>query len=161
VLDHDADGYNRPQDCDDANPAINPGALDVPADGVDQDCDGAAAPWPRLRARVSMSVEYAARRSRVVGLTVFDVEPRTAVTVTCKGRGCAFKTKRVTATRAGKLTLTRLFKGRKLAAGTQVDVAVRHPAAIGPSVRFVTRAQAVPKRTERCLAPGEQRPAAC
>jgi hypothetical protein len=161
VLDHDGDGYNRPQDCNDADAAISPGARDVPADGVDQDCDGTAAPWPRLRARVSMAVEYAGRHSRVVNLTVFDVEPKTAVTVTCKGRGCPFKTKRATARRAGKLVLTKLFKGRRLPAGTQVDVAVRHPSAIGPWSRFVTRAAAIPKRTERCLAPGAQRPTAC
>lgn len=43
-LDGDADGVNRPADCDDANPAIRPGATDVPGDGIDQDCaDGDAA----------------------------------------------------------------------------------------------------------------------
>ena len=42
-LDADADGHNAPQDCDDANPAIHPGAGDVAGDGVDQDCSGADA----------------------------------------------------------------------------------------------------------------------
>ncbi len=39
---HDQDGDGTPlrDDCDDANPAIHPGALDLPSDGVDQDCSG-------------------------------------------------------------------------------------------------------------------------
>ena len=39
-LDHDGDGALPPEDCDDHAPAIHPGALDLPGDGVDQDCDG-------------------------------------------------------------------------------------------------------------------------
>ncbi len=44
--DDDADGYAveggscGPVDCDDLNPAINPGACDIKRDGIDQDCNG-------------------------------------------------------------------------------------------------------------------------
>ncbi|MCB9675725.1 MAG: hypothetical protein H6737_11445 [Alphaproteobacteria bacterium] len=45
AADADGDGYAAPlfggPDCDDADPAVSPGALDVANDDVDQDCDGA------------------------------------------------------------------------------------------------------------------------
>ena len=41
--DADADGYFTPADCNDGDAAINPGAWDVPNNGVDEDCNGADA----------------------------------------------------------------------------------------------------------------------
>ena len=40
--DNDGDGYTYADDCDDHNPAINPGAYDVVGDSVDNDCNGKA-----------------------------------------------------------------------------------------------------------------------
>jgi len=47
--DNDGDGYGFPgsaactypeEDCNDTNPAVNPGVLEVPDNGIDDDCDG-------------------------------------------------------------------------------------------------------------------------
>jgi hypothetical protein len=54
--DRDGDGAPWHADCDDADPAVRPGADDVSRDGVDHDCDGRdepadadadGVPWPR------------------------------------------------------------------------------------------------------------------
>jgi N,N-dimethylformamidase beta subunit-like, C-terminal/Putative metal-binding motif/Bacterial Ig domain len=46
--DDDRDGYAEPQDCNDANPAVFPGAVEI-CNGVDDDCDGQTdEPFPDL-----------------------------------------------------------------------------------------------------------------
>jgi hypothetical protein len=39
-VDADCDGFVTAVDCDDSDADIHPGALDIPDDGIDQDCDG-------------------------------------------------------------------------------------------------------------------------
>lgn len=40
LADADGDGVSPPDDCDDGNASVFPGAEEIVADGVDQDCDG-------------------------------------------------------------------------------------------------------------------------
>jgi hypothetical protein len=43
IPDADGDGAVKPDDCDDGNPAIRPGVIDVLDNGIDEDCSGADA----------------------------------------------------------------------------------------------------------------------
>jgi hypothetical protein len=41
LIDNDGDGLNEEQgDCDDVNPNIHPGVVDIPDNGIDEDCNG-------------------------------------------------------------------------------------------------------------------------
>ena len=45
-VDGDLDGYTDDVDCDDTDPDVNPGAVEVPGNEVDEDCDGVIEPAP-------------------------------------------------------------------------------------------------------------------
>ncbi|HET6548472.1 MAG TPA: putative metal-binding motif-containing protein [Solirubrobacter sp.] len=188
--DADQDGFDARRDCDDANPAIHPGATDVAGNGVDEDCSGADTPAPanpgttpvpdttpipdatpiatpvstapaRLQARVVYRWDLGARWSRVVQLSVRDAPKGARVTLRCSGRGCPFKT-RSKKLPNGRGELAKAFKKRRLKQGAVVDVMIGAPRTIAKVVRFtVVGKHKLPRQQQLCRPPGVRAPQVC
>jgi hypothetical protein len=85
------------------------------------------------------------KQTRVDALTLEGVHKGAKVTVTCKGKGCAFKQKTLTATGA-KIKLAKSFKKRKLAAKTVITITLAD--ATGTKrFRYTLRAGKFPKKS--------------
>lgn len=93
------------------------------------------------------------------------------VTTSCHGRGCPFarhatlvtKAKRCAPKQAncpapGRIDLAPRFRGRRLAVGAQITVAITRRGWIGKYYQFTVRARRGPRVQIACLAPGATRP---
>jgi hypothetical protein len=161
-LDHD--GYVSAAlagpDCDDGKPAIHPGATDVPHDGIDQDCSGKDAPYPRLRVTASVSVGYA-RRFTIISALKLTGAPRGAkIALTCSSRrkGCRFTRRTVTVRSSRPVQLGKYLKKAHYKKGATVTLLVTRPGYIGTRIRYTIRIRHLPRKTIRCTQPGSTRP---
>ncbi len=67
--DRDGDGFAAPSDCNDCVASVNPGALDIPGNGLDEDCSGKADDEPLDCERgLSTSSKSALDAARALGL---------------------------------------------------------------------------------------------
>ena len=168
-IDNDQDGFVGGFDCDDANPARNQGATDIPGDGIDQDCDGFDTPIPFVGYGLSATISAPARNQRGIRFKRFVITRLPAdrrVDVTCtsaksKVGRCPFE-KATRRPRAGssKASLTALFKSRRLAPGAKVEFRVTAPKLNGRVRRFTVRAASV-RSQELCLIAPRTTPRAC
>jgi hypothetical protein len=87
------------------------------------------------------------------------------VTVSCRGRGCAFRkqtrTAKSTSDEPTALLRFRRFQRHVLRAGTILKVLVTKPATIGKYARLQMRRRKPPQRTDSCVAFGTTAPIPC
>jgi hypothetical protein len=160
-VDGDRDGVSPPVDCDDTDSHVHPGAPEVANDGIDQDCNGADAAG-RLSAIISNTWRFTRKSTRVVRLRVTEAPGGATVRVTCRGKhkGCP-RPKTFSASAGGRVTLTSMFRRKRLRPGATVEVAVSAPNRIAKVVRFKIRRSHSPKTKTLCQAPGAPKPGRC
>jgi hypothetical protein len=168
-VDEDHDGFIGGFDCDDHDPSRNQGATDIPGDGIDQDCDGFDTPIPFVDYGLSASISKpkgAQRGIKFTRLVITRLPADRRVAVTCtsaasKAGRCPFKsaTRRPKAG-ASQVSLTSLFKGRRLAPGAKVEFRVTAPGFNGRVRRFTVRPTTL-RSQELCLVAPHTTPRAC
>jgi hypothetical protein len=97
--------------------------------------------------------------TRVQRLVVKSVPTGGTVRVACRGRGCAFKSK--TLKKRGRVSLTSLFRHRRLRSRTGVEIRVTAPNFIGKVFTFKMRKTSTPTSKLRCLPPGSTKALPC
>jgi Ca2+-binding RTX toxin-like protein len=176
-VDADQDGTVATFDCDDADPVRNPAATDVPADGIDQNCDGFDELKPFVAGAVALLTRATSKGRRVRSLRVTDVLKGSRLVATCtapkakKGTKrtravrspCAFKTKTKTAQVANKpVSFTTDFRNRVLPAGTQIQIRITSGDLVGKIWIYRINNRTSPRETRRCLTKGNSaKPTVC
>ena len=167
LLNLDDDGYRAPQDCRDDDPGINPGARDVLADGIDQNCDGFDGP-PPVRGAIVARWRPGRQTTKAVRLLVTGLYRGARVSIGCRGRGCPLRAR----TRRppmpdnplalGIVDLRRLLRDRPLRPGSTLTVRIEQRNMTTKLAVFRIRKGRPPAGGElRCLPAGAATPVAC
>jgi hypothetical protein len=164
-IDNDRDGFFAGQDCNDADPAIRPGALEIKGNRIDENCDGLAEAFPTLASGVVHNWGFSKRSTsftlRVLSITQ-QLPKGIGVTVKCSGKKCPLKSKKLKLPKVKKNALN-VFgsltkKQRKFRAGQTVEVWVSAPNFNTKVARIKLKKGKTPVIEALCVVPGQTKP---
>jgi Putative metal-binding motif/RTX calcium-binding nonapeptide repeat (4 copies) len=163
MADVDNDGLAAPEDCQDRDPRVRPGLPDRPGDGIDQDCRGGDAPFPRVLTGVSGGWRIHTKYLQFIKLELVDVPDHATVELSCRGGGCFKGVRRRSLPRgAERVKLTQNVTRSKLRPRAMLEVRILRTDTIGKVVRFTVRkGKKDPTTRILCLRPGAKLPRAC
>jgi streptogramin lyase len=121
------------------------------------------APPKVLAARTSFSWSFVGSRTVLRKVDITGLTGGETAVVTCKGKGCPFKTKTYKNLKKGKKALGSKFgRKHKLRKGAKIEVRVSKPDTIGSSAIATIRGRKQdPRITRSCLAPGAKKTSRC
>ncbi len=161
VADGDADGV--PTAADNCRSAANADQADSDGDGLGNACDlvdNRPPPPPPERIDSTVTTRWAVfpRYTQLKGLVINDVPAGATVRVSCKGKGCPFKSRKFARDDSGRAVATKPFKRKRLKPGVVITVRVTKPGAVGRVVIYDVTRRKLPKPQRLCIPVGATKP---
>ena len=135
-------------------------AFDIPANGIDESCDGVDARLRPVSAAVSSTWKRSSRGATLVRLRAVRMPAGGKVRLRCKGAGCPFKRKVVRG--AGTLDLRKAVgRRRTIPDGAVLTVRLSAPFTLAKTFAYRIRSNRIPRAVVRCAVAGRTRTRAC